>query len=193
MNMFNKLPYFIKLQGKKYKINVDFRNMISFENKIQDKSVNELEKLEYGLRHFYLDFFDVKNYQLLLSNEELYKEACEKMLWFYKCGRENYHKTKSGNEKSSKKEIYSYKYDDEYIWAAFYELYRIDLTVDKLHWWKFKAILNSLPENTKFERIKSYRVYEGKDKDALELKEYWELPISQEEQERLNKIYEALK
>ena len=32
MIMFNKLPYFAILQGKKYKINVDFRNMISFEN-----------------------------------------------------------------------------------------------------------------------------------------------------------------
>ena len=35
MIMFNKLPYFVILKGKKYKINVDFRNMISFENKVQ--------------------------------------------------------------------------------------------------------------------------------------------------------------
>ena len=31
MIMFNRLPYFIILDEKKYKINVDFRNMISFE------------------------------------------------------------------------------------------------------------------------------------------------------------------
>ena len=167
MNMFNKLPYFVNLQEKKYKINVDFRNMISFENKIQE---------------------------FLIRNTELYREACEKLLWFYKCGRENYHKIKSGNKGCLKSnEIYSYEYDDEYIWGAFFELYKIDLTTDKLHWWKFKAILNSLPENTKFEKIKSYRAYNGKDKEMLELKDYWKLPLPFKEQERLDRIYELLK
>ncbi|MCI8308935.1 MAG: hypothetical protein HFJ45_01675 [Clostridia bacterium] len=194
MNMFNKLPYFVNLQEKKYKINVDFRNMISFENKIQDKNVSESEILEFGLRHFYLDFFNIENYQFLIRNTELYREACEKLLWFYKCGRENYHKIKSGNKGCLKSnEIYSYEYDDEYIWGAFFELYKIDLTTDKLHWWKFKAILNSLPENTKFEKIKSYRAYKGKDKEMLELKDYWKLPLPFKEQERLDRIYELLK
>lgn len=44
MIMFNKLPYFVILQGKKYKINVDFRNMISFENKMQDNSVDNQKR-----------------------------------------------------------------------------------------------------------------------------------------------------
>ena len=59
MIMFNKLPYFVILQEKKYKINVDFRNMISFENIVQDKSVSNSEKIKYGLRHFYPAFFFV--------------------------------------------------------------------------------------------------------------------------------------
>ena len=153
MIMFNKLPYFVVLQEKKYKINVDFRNMISFENKVQDKGVSESEKIEYGLRHFYPAFFYVENYIKLLQDEQLYKEACEKLIWFYKCGRENYHKTK-GSGKISKKQIYSYEYDDEYIYGAFYEQYRIDLTCDKIHWWKFKALLKSLKDNTEFVKIK---------------------------------------
>lgn len=121
MIMFNKLPYFVILQGKKYKINVDFRNMISFENKVQDKSVDKSEKIKYGLRHFYPAFFYAENYNKLLYNPQLYKEACEKLIWFYKCGRDDYHKTK-GNGKGSNKQIYSYEYDDEYIYGAFYEL-----------------------------------------------------------------------
>ena len=28
MIMFNKLPYFVILQGKKYRINVDYRNLL---------------------------------------------------------------------------------------------------------------------------------------------------------------------
>lgn len=121
MIMFNKLPYFVILQGKKYKINVDFRNMISFENKVQDKSVDNSKKIEYGLRHFYPAFFYMENYNKLINDKKLYQQACEKLIWFYKCGREDYHKT-SGKGNGSNKQIYSYEYDDEYIYGAFYEL-----------------------------------------------------------------------
>ncbi len=196
MIMFNKLPYFVILQGKKYKINVDFRKMISFELKVQDKRLDDSKIIEFGLRNFYPAFFDMENYKKLLINQQLYKEACDKLMWFYKCGRENYHKLKSGNGKEKQnihKSIYSYEYDDEFIYGAFLEQYRIDLSYSKVHWWKFKALLNSLKEDTEFEKIKGYRAYTGDDKALKELKEYWELPLPLEEQERLNKIYEALK
>ena len=191
MTMFRKLPYFVILQGGKYKINVDFRNMISFENIVQDKSVSKSEKIECGLRHFYPAFFSLENYQKLLYNPQLYKEACDKLIWFYKCGRDDYHKM--GNGKGSNKQIYSYNYDDEYIYGAFYEQYGIDLSYDIVHWWKFKALLKSLKDDTEFVKIKGYRAYAGEDKNMLELKKYWELPLPAEEQERLDKLYETLK
>lgn len=192
MIMFNKLPYFVILQGKKYKINVDFRNMISFENKVQDKSVDNSKKIEYGLRHFYPAFFCIENYKKLLSNKNLYQQACEKLIWFYKCGRDDYHKTSRAGNKSNR-QIYSYKYDDEYIFGAFYEQYRIDLTFDRVHWWKFKSLLKSLKDDTEFVKIKGYRAYTGNDKNMLELKKYWELPKSADEEERKNRLFEALK
>lgn len=192
MIMFNKLPYFVILQGKKYKINVDFRKMISFEEKLQDKKISNSEKIEYGLRNFYPAFFLKQNYNILLSNSNLYKEACEKLIWFYKCGREDYHKITKGKGKSSS-EIYSYKYDDEYIFGAFYQEYGIDLTTEKVHWWKFRALLKSLKEDVVFEKIKGYRAYSGDDKNMEELKKYWTLPVSTEEQKRLDKLYEILK
>lgn len=192
MIMFNKLPYFVILQEKKYKINVDFRNMISFEQKLQDKSIEDSEKIEYGLRYFYPAFFSEENYYYLLTQPNLYKEACNKLIWFYKCGREDYHKT-SGKGKGSSKQIYSYEYDDEYIWSAFHEIHKIDLTTDKVHWWKFKAILKSLPDTTEFMKIQGYRAYDGKDENMKNLKEYWELPKPVTEQQRLDKLYEVLK
>ena len=192
MIMFNKLPYFVILQGKKYRINVDFRDMISFENKVQDKSVSNSEKIKYGLRHFYPAFFYMENYNKLLSNPHLYKQACEKLIWFYKCGREDYHKN-TGSGKGSNKQIYSYEYDDEYIYGAFYEQYGIDLAYDFVHWWKFKALLKSLKDSTEFVKIKGYRSYTGDDKNMIELRKYWELPLPIEEQQRLDNLYEMLK
>jgi len=192
MIMFNKLPHFVILQGKKYRINVDFRNMISFENKVEDKTIDKAKKIEHGLRCFYFDFFYLEDYLKLLHNPQVYQEACDKLIWFYKCGRDNYHKT-TGKGKGQNKQIYSYKFDDEYIYGAFYEQYGIDLAYDKVHWWKFKSLLKSLKDDTEFVKIKSYRSYTGKDENRLKLKEYWELPLSLEEQNRLNQIYETLK
>lgn len=192
MIMFNRLPYFVILKKRKYKINVDFRNMISFENKVQDKSVDKSRKIEYGLRHFYPAFFYAENYNKLLYDLELYKEACDKLIWFYKCGREDYHKVQ-GNGNSREKRIYSWEYDDEYIFSAFFEQYGIDLNRDNLHWWKFKALLKGLNNNTEFVKIMGYRAYTGEDKNMLKLKKYWELPLPLEEQQRLDRIYEMLK
>lgn len=193
MIMFNRLPYFVILQGIKYKINVDFRNMISFENIMQDRSVSKYKKIEYALRHFYPAFFYVENYNKLLQNPQLYEEACEKLIWFYKCGREDYHKVSGSSKKvASKRQIFSYEYDDEYIYSAFYQEYGIDLSCEKIHWWKFKALLKSLKSNVEFVKIQGYRSYEGKDKNMIELRDYWELPKPTNEQERQNKIFEML-
>lgn len=192
MVMFNRLPYFVILEGKKYKINVDFRNMISFENMLQDRSVDNSEKIEYGLKHFYPVFFDDNNYNMLLTMPELYEVACEKLIWFYRCGRDDYHGVK-GNGKGKNRQIYSYDFDDEYIYGAFYEQYGVDLAYDRVHWWKFKALLKCLKDDTEFVKIQGYRAYEGKDKDLIELRDYWELPKSLSEEQRLDKLYEVLK
>lgn len=79
------------------------------------------------------------------------------------------------------------------IFMVLFTNYGIDLAYDKVHWWKFKALLKSLRSDVEFVRIQGYRAYEGKDKNMLELRDYWALPKPVEEEERLNKIYEALK
>ena len=192
MIMFNRLPYSVILNGKKHKINVDYRKMISLESKIQDRRLDNAEKIQFCIRSFYPDFFLLSDYNALLNNPQLYKEACNKLIWFYKCGREDYHK-KGIAKNSNSVRIYSYEFDDEYIYGAFYEQYKIDLSREFLHWWKFKALLKSLKDDTEFVKIKGYRAYHGKDENMNELKNYWELPKLSNEEERLNALYEALK
>lgn len=192
IRMFKKLPYFVFLGGKKYKINVDFRKMISYEKVLEDKAIDKSQKIKKGLQLLYPFFCIEENYMWLLNHPEIYKEACEKMVWFYTCGnRVNYHKSKKGSF-SQKNRIYDYEYDDEYIFSAFYEK-GIDLTRDRVHWWKFRAIFKSLTENCMFEKIMKYRAYSGDDENLLELKEYWTLPLSKSEEERIDKLYETLK
>ena len=191
INMFRRLPYYIYLQGKKYKINVDFRHIIQIENKIKDRSADNTEKICWCLEHFYPSFYN-KSIYILYTNPKLFKEAFDKFKWFYKCGREEYHKQSSKGQKNSSRDLLSYEYDDEYIAGAFWEKYRIDLTADKVHWWKFKAYLKSLYK-TRINEIQSYRSYSGDDKDMKELRSFWELPLDKDEQERLDKLYDMLK
>ena len=81
------------------------------------------------------------------------------------------------------------------IWSAYYDK-GIDLTTDRLHWWKFKAIFVSLPSNCEFRKVMSYRCYDGDDKNLLELKEEYKLPLTKYEIDnriRQDKIFEELK
>ena len=61
------------------------------------------------------------------------------------------------------------------------EQYKIDLNnIKYLHWWKFKALFNSLNKNTHFVEIMGYRAMDlSKIKDKEEKKRY----------KRLQKIY----
>lgn len=191
MIMFRKLPCFVFLRNRKYKINVDFRKMISFEQKVQDKTVSKAEKIKYGIRYFYPAFYEERNFYYLIRNPKLYKEACDKLVWFYKCGREDYLSKKSTSKSIPANKVFSYEYDDERIYSAFYRI-GIDLEYDRVHWWKFKALLNNLLDDEPFEKVKGYRAYSGDDKNMKELKRYYELPLPESEQKRLDALYESL-
>ena len=191
MNMFNRLPNFVEIKNIKYKINVDFRYMLQFEKILKDNSISDEQKVLKALQCFYPYFYT--RTEELLKDASLYKEACEKLIWFYRCGREETKSNKKSGATHKQNKIYDFELDDEYIWEAFYRHYKIDLTKDFVHWWKFRAILKSLPEDTQFSKIQGYRSYKGDDKNLLELKNIYKLPLEKEEQERLDKLYDMLK
>lgn len=79
--------------------------------------------------------------------------------------------------------------DGEYITAAFQQAYGIDLTSCDMHWHRFKALLNGLPEDTMLSRIMSYRTYERKgrvdrEEEMARLRDAWALPDEVAERQR---------
>lgn len=80
--------------------------------------------------------------------------------------------------------------DGDYITAAFQQAYGIDLTACDMHWHRFKALLNGLPDSTMLSRIMGYRTYvkrSGKvDRDAemARLREEWALLDEVSERQR---------
>ena len=174
MNMFYRLPYSLKIIKKEYAIRTDFRIFAEYEEEMQDRNEENRKKaIAKVLSRFYPAFSEIIRLNLV-------EEAIKKFVWFYECGRKDYHRVKKGKT-SKREEIYSFNYDDEYIYSAFLEKYRIDLTRVNLHWWKFQALLKGLGE-CEFTKIKGYRCYDGKDKEMLEIKEYWALPNKNNEE-----------
>lgn len=166
------------------KIRTDFRESIKFELLMQDRKITEKEKIMLALKLYYYDVSKIKDLKL----------AINEMLWFYRCGKEIKEQERSVyNEKEIKtKQIYSYEFDDEYIYSAFMEQYRIDLnSIKYMHWWKFKALFNSLNENTQFVKIMGYRsmnLSKIKDKEMKlhykKLQKLYVLPDMRSEEEK---------
>lgn len=170
--LLDRLPQYT---GKGLKLRTDFRESIKFELLMQDNKIDEQTKIIQSLKLYYYD----------LSKITDIKQAINDILWFYACGKQNMNVDKNKKENTyNNKQIYSYEFDDEYIYSAFMEQYKIDLnSIKYLHWWKFKALMNSLNENTQFVKIMGYRAIDLskiKDKDIKlnykKLKKQYALP-----------------
>lgn len=182
------LPETVEIDGVEYQINSDFRISILFELLMQDDEVGKRQKLMSGLRLYY---------PVVPQN---LTEAVDKMIWFYRCGREAEEDRPGKSGGGRAKQVYSFQYDDDYIYAAFLEQYGIDLQdVEDLHWWKFRALFKGLREDTEIVKIMGYRSIEITSKMSKEQSEFYKkmqsvhaLPIPDAEKEANDLLTEAL-
>lgn len=181
------LPKKVDIEGESYEINWDFRTSMLFEMMIEDESLSEEDKVLRAIELYY---------PIVPHNIE---QAIEKIIWFYCCGKEhNKETTSAGNSNNNK--IYSFDYDDEYIYSAFLSQYGVDLQdVEDLHWWKFKAMFKSLKEDNEIVKIMGYRAMDipndmPKDQKQFyrKMKRLYELPKSKSEIEKVKEIEKAL-
>lgn len=187
MNMLiDLLPTSVEVDNKEYKINSDFRASMLFEMMMSDEELDKEEKIINALQLYY---------PVIPAN---INEAVKKIMWFYGCGKDN--KKHKGIENTVNEQIYSYEYDDSYIYSAFLTQYNIDLQdIEYLHWWKFKAMFKALKDDNMIVKIMGYRSLDLntiKDKEQKanyrKLKKIYELPKNKTEVDKLNTIEKAL-
>ena len=181
------VPTTVNIDNREYEINSDFRTSILFELLMQDGTIEEDDKILMALQLYYPDI------------PENIKKAIEQMLWFYRCGKDV--SSSKGNGKSKGvTQIYSFEYDDDYIYSAFLDQYNIDLQdIEYLHWWKFKAMFKSLKDDNMIVKIMGYRsmdLSKVKDKEQKayykKMQELYKIPVSRDEENKLREIEEAL-
>ena len=84
------------------------------------------------------------------------QNAFDELLWFYRCGRAAPAEASSGSRPPL---AFDYIIDGPLIAAAFQSAYQIDLTDPgtTIHWWRFQALLQGLPDECRFCRVIGWR------------------------------------
>lgn len=180
-----------KIVKKKIKedFNTNFKNSILFELLMQESNLSSEAKVYQALKIYYPNINQITDVNKAIDN----------MLWFYKCGKDDEEKTSQKTIRENTKRIYSYEFDNELIYSAFKDQYRIDLQdIEYLHWWKFKAMFDGLKDNNKIVEIMGYRAVNlSKIKDKEMRKHYkkmqklYALPDMRSEEEKENDFAEA--
>ena len=152
-------PEYAKVGDRLYKINTDFRNAIKCNEIATDDSIGDYER---ALAVIYV-LFDEEGINHYEDHEQLLERAKTYLL----CGKEL-------DLKNNEEQDMDYVEDMDYIEASFMSDYHIDLSEEKMHWWKFTKLINGL-SNSEFgnccvlNRIRNLRNYDIKDiKDSKE-------------------------
>lgn len=135
MKLYEPLPNSIEVDGKRYRLNLDFRNVLKLLDVLEREdfllSAREYLALKCVLKR------PPKNYRKVLSR------VC--LLLF------------GENKSDDEKRITSFSQDADMIRAAFMQEYGINLFRDKLHWFEFTAFLHNLPNGNKYMEVLGIR------------------------------------
>lgn len=157
MSLYQKPPESIIVSGVEYPVETDFRAWVRFQGILLSDDTNDAKA--------------DKVCRLMESmNIPTTKECLDSMLAFY-AGASTENQTGCGGNVQA----YDFERDSEYIFSAFLDSYGIDLTTENLHWWRFKALFKSLPEDCQMCKIMMYRTIDLKKVPKEQRKFYREM------------------
>lgn len=144
MSLYTLPPDTIMVDGTEYPVETDFRAWVRFQGILLADGTNDAKAAK---------ICDLMSEMGLPQT----KESLDAMLQFY-VGASTENNTGGGKNVRA----YDFEKDSEYIFSAFLDSYGIDLTTAHLHWWRFKALFKSLPEDCQMCKIMMYRTIDLK-------------------------------
>lgn len=136
MKLYERLPERVTVDGRSYRLNLDFRNVLRMMD------VMGRDDLLPGAR----DWLALKCIMRRPPKHTAPLLAAVRALLFPA--------RKGGGDG---KRITSFEQDADLIRAAFRQAYGIDLYRDKLHWMEFAALLSALPEGSRYSEVLGIR------------------------------------
>lgn len=155
-----KYPEYVEVEGKRYKINTDFRYAIQCNNISENKNIGDFER---ALAIIYTLYGDEG-----LNNPQHYEKLLELGQKYLLCGKEY------DTDANAKPDM---DFDQDYglIWASMYSDYHgLDIDKEDIHWWKFNELLGGLSNSDMgnccvLNRVRNLRNYDTKEiKDSKE-------------------------
>lgn len=185
------LPESFLIGDKEYAVSSDFRDIVELEEILSSEELTDAERGEQALNLFYGCIPDDV------------ETAVEKLCWFMQCGeKERPHRGRRqpARDDFRQQAAYSFIHDAGLIYAAFMAQYGIDLTdIEYLHWWKFKAMFESLGKDTLMKEVMHCRAVEIDPKMPQAQKDYYNamkqryaLPLPEGVEKQLSDLEAAL-
>jgi len=159
--LIDELPTSVTVGDDSYPVYFGFRTFVLIEICIFDNSVSDNERVNEALELFYPAVPPDRS------------AAFDRLMWFYRGGKDPKKQKSTGSGKARR--CYCFEQDAAYIYAAFRSQYGIDLqdiNSTDLHWWKFKAMFESIGEDLRISKIMSYRVTDTTGMDKHQKKFY---------------------
>ncbi len=138
------LPVEAEVGGMCFPLRWDFRVGILLSELFADESVDPLGKVKIAVK-----LLSPPLWNGVERGEVSLDDAFEAVLQFFSCGSAPGEVKRKGRGEP----ILDFAFDGERIGAAFLEAYGMDLWEVRLHWWKFTALLRSLPEGCALMRV----------------------------------------
>ncbi|MCM1219706.1 MAG: bacteriophage Gp15 family protein [Clostridium sp.] len=126
--MFNILLDKLPTEYEDYPINTDFGAGIQILQALEDEELTEQEQIGTALSLLYLK--DIPDEQTAIAG----------LMWFLTGWNHDKHIS------DDKTKVTDYDIDQWRIYAAFRQVYGINLNTDRLHFWEFMGLLTNLPE-----------------------------------------------
>lgn len=182
------LPKTVKVNGSPFLINTEFYIAMIFVELMSDRYLTPYEKIMQSIKLWYIETPPIK------TNKEIL-DAFNAIMWFYTMGESEEEKKQQSQTvnriRESNNRILDYEADQAYIVSAYQQQYNIDLTVENIHWWRFKMLFNGLTDKTKIVKILQYRsmtidpkMPENQKKFYQEMKQLYALPDNRTEEEK---------
>lgn len=174
MRLQDRLPESVTVGKRKYKVDLDFRNVLNMMDIMSDKSLLLESKLFLALKCIMRHVP-----RKLAIQDAILREVT--LLCFAQ-----------GKKVEDDKPYMSFKQDADLIVGAFMQCYGINLYRDKLHWLEFRVLLGCLPEGSRYSEVIEIRTkplpsptkYNGEERrNLIKAKARCALEISEEERE----------
>ena len=194
----NNYPEYVEVEGKRYKINTDFRVAIECNKIAEDETIGDYERVLGVICTLYGPE--------AIDNPSHYEKLLKLALKYLACGKEI---DKQTNEEPDM----DYIQDMDYIEASFMSDYHMDLSNETIHWWKFNNLMNGLSNSeignccvlNRIRNLRNFNPNEIKDfkerdkiikaKELVKLKKHkkeTEVELTEAQQRSVDEFYKSL-